>query len=54
LDLMLAMLLFVAIAGPSLLIAFYWWRNSDRRVGWRRASEDLDAPDARKPRGMFD
>jgi hypothetical protein len=50
-----AIILFVIIAGPSvLLLVLYQRRNPGRRLRWRRTSEDLDAPDAPKPRGFFD
>ena len=29
-------IIFLAIAGPTLLaLALYWWRNPDRRLSWR-------------------
>jgi hypothetical protein len=37
----LAVIIFVAIAGPSLLALMLYWRNHpDRRRSWRRAAED--------------
>jgi uncharacterized membrane protein YgcG len=38
---MLAVIIFVAIAGPTLLaLVLYWRNNPDRRRSWRRAAED--------------
>ena len=49
---LLAIIGFVAIAGPTILaIVLYRRNNPGRRLRWRRTSEDLDAP---KPRGFFD
>ena len=37
---MFGLIIFLAIAGPTLLaLALYWWRNPDRRLSWRRALE---------------
>jgi hypothetical protein len=37
----LAVIIFVAIAGPTLLaLALYWRNNPDRRLSWRRAAEN--------------
>jgi hypothetical protein len=37
----LAVIIFVAIAGPSILALVHYWRNNpDRRRSWRRAAED--------------
>jgi hypothetical protein len=50
---MLAIIIFLAIAGPTLLaLALYWWRNPDRRLSWRRAleeSSDADRDHLRQP-----
>jgi hypothetical protein len=49
---MLGIIIFLAIAGPAvLLLVLYRRRNPGRRVRWVRRSEDVDAP---KPRGFFD
>jgi hypothetical protein len=38
---MLGIIIFLAVAGPTLLaLALYWWRNPDRRLSWRRALEE--------------
>ena len=37
----LAIIIFVAIAGPTLLALLLYWRNNpDRRRSWRRAAQD--------------
>jgi uncharacterized membrane protein YgcG len=47
----LAIVIFVAIAGPSILaLVLYWrnnyWRNNpDRRLSWRRAAENAAGTD---------
>jgi hypothetical protein len=41
---MFAIIIFLAIAGPTLL-ALYWWRNPDRRLSWRRALEESSGAD---------
>jgi hypothetical protein len=40
-GIILAVIIFVAIAGPTLLaLALYWRNNPDRRLSWRRAAEE--------------
>ena len=50
---MFGIIIFLAIAGPTLLaLALYWWRNPDRRLSWRRAleeSSDADRDHLRQP-----
>jgi len=50
---MLGIIIFLAVAGPTLLaLALYWWRNPDRRLSWRRAleeSSDADRDHFRQP-----
>jgi uncharacterized membrane protein YgcG len=50
---MLGIIIFLAVAGPTLLaLALYWWRNPDRRLSWRRAleeSNDADRDHFRQP-----
>jgi hypothetical protein len=50
---MFGLIIFLAIAGPTLLaLALYWWRNPDRRLSWRRAleeSSDADRDHFRRP-----
>jgi uncharacterized membrane protein YgcG len=49
----LAVIIFLAVAGPSLLaLALYWRQNPDRRRSWRRAleeSSDADRDHFRQP-----
>jgi hypothetical protein len=43
---MFGIIIFLAIAGPTLLaLALYWWRNPDRRLSWRRALEESSEAD---------
>ena len=43
---MFGIIIFLAIAGPTLLaLALYWWRNPDRRLSWRRALEESSDAD---------
>jgi hypothetical protein len=43
---MLGLIIFLAIAGPTLLaLALYWWRNPDRRLSWRCALEESSEAD---------
>ena len=51
----LAVIIFVAIAGPSILaLVLYWRNNPDRRRSWRRAAEDApDTPPAHDRRGRW-
>jgi hypothetical protein len=43
---MFGLIIFLAIAGPTLLaLALYWWRNPDRRLSWRRALEESSEAD---------
>jgi hypothetical protein len=53
----LAVIIFVAIAGPTLLaLALYWRNNPDRRLSWRRAAEeaaDTDPEHFRRPSAQW-
>jgi hypothetical protein len=50
-PILFAIIIVVAIAGPSvLLLVLYRRRHPGRRVRWLRRSEDLDNP---KPQGGF-
>jgi hypothetical protein len=43
---MFGLIIFLAIAGPTLLaLGLYWWRNPDRRLSWRRALEESSEED---------
>jgi hypothetical protein len=50
---MFGIIIFLAIAGPTLLaLALSWWRNPDRRLSWRRAlqeSSEADRDQFRRP-----
>jgi hypothetical protein len=52
----LAIIGFVAIAGPAILALLLYWRdNPDRRLSWRRAAEnsaDTDPEHFRRPSGQ--
>jgi hypothetical protein len=52
----LAIIGFVAIAGPAILTLLLYWRdNPDRRLSWRRAAEnsaDTDPEHFRRPSGQ--
>ena len=52
-GIMFGIIIFLAIAGPTLLaLALHWWRNPDRRLSWRRAleeSSDADRDQFRRP-----
>jgi hypothetical protein len=48
----LAIIIFLAVAGPTLLaLALYWRRNPDRRLSWRRALEESSDADRDHFRG---
>jgi uncharacterized membrane protein YgcG len=53
----LAVIGFVAIAGPTLLALLLYWRNNpDRRLSWRQAAEnaaDTDPAHFRRPSGQW-
>jgi hypothetical protein len=53
----LAIVIFVAIAGPSILaLVLYWRNNPDRRLSWRRAAEnaaDTDSEHFRRPSAQW-
>jgi uncharacterized membrane protein YgcG len=48
----LAVIIFLAVAGPTLLaLALYWRHNPDRRLSWRRALEESSDADRDHFRG---
>ena len=53
----LAIISFVAIAGPTILTLMLYWRNNpDRRLSWRRAAEntaDTDPEHFRRPSAQW-
>jgi uncharacterized membrane protein YgcG len=53
----LAIIGFVAIAGPTVLALLLYWRNNpDRRLSWRQAAEnaaDTDPAHFRRPSGQW-
>jgi hypothetical protein len=53
----LAIIGFVAIAGPTVLALLVYWRNNpDRRLSWRQAAEnaaDTDPAHFRRPSGQW-
>ena len=53
----LAIIGFVAIAGPTLLALLLYWRNNpDRRLSWRQAAEnaaDTDPAHFRRPSAQW-